>query len=82
MGPEHHALALGVLGQEEGVVHLAGGMALGEIERGEIVVVGLDVRPLGDDEAEIGEDGGDLVDDLADRMDAAGLERRGRAPAG
>ena len=48
-----------------------------EIERGEIVVVGLDVRPFGDGEAEIGEDGGDLVDDLADRMDAAGLQRLG-----
>ena len=62
--------------EEERVVHLARRMADGEIERGEIVVVGLDVRPFGDREAEVGEDRGDLVDDLADRMDAAGLERR------
>ena len=58
-------------------MHLARRMAGREIERGEIVVVGLDVRPFGDGEAEIGEDGGDLVDDLADRMDAAGLQRLG-----
>ena len=56
-------------------MHLARRVAGREVEGGEIVVVGLDVRPLGDAEAEIGEDGGDLVDDLADRMDAAGLQR-------
>ena len=63
--------------EEERVVHLPRRVADGEIERGEIVVVGLDVRPLGDLEAHVGEDRGDLVDDLGDRMDAAGLERRG-----
>ena len=70
-------LAVRLRVEEERVVHLARRMADREIERGEIVVVGLDVRPFGDREAEVGEDRGDLVDHLADRMDAAGLERRG-----
>ena len=51
-------------------------MAGREVELGEIVVVGLDVGPFGDGEAEVGEDGGDLVEHLADRMDAAGLDPR------
>ena len=41
------------------------------IECGEIVEVGLDVRAFGDREAHIGEDLGDLVGDLAHRVDAA-----------
>ena len=52
-------------------MHLARRVAGGEVQRREIVVVGLDVRPFGDREAHIGEDGGDLVDHLPDRMDAA-----------
>ena len=60
----------------ERVVHLARRMAFGEIQLGEIVVVGLDVRTFGDREAHVGEDRGELVDHLADRMDAAGLGRR------
>ena len=51
-------------------------MVLREIELGEIVIVGLDVGTFGDGEAHIGEDRGQLVDDLRDRMDAPGLERR------
>ncbi len=57
-------------------MHVAGRVADREVERGEVVVVGLDVRPLGDGEAEVGEDDADLVDHLADRVDAAGLQRR------
>ena len=73
---QHLALALFVGGEEEGVVHLAGRMALGEVERREIEVVGLDVRPLGHGEAHIGEDRRQLLDHLADRVDAAaGLGR-------
>jgi hypothetical protein len=64
-------LSLCVRVEEERVVHLAGRMAFGEVQRGEIVVVGLDVRPFGDGEAHVAEDRGDLVDHLADRMDAA-----------
>jgi hypothetical protein len=57
-------------------VHLARRMAGREVERGEIVVVGLDVGTFGDRKAHIGEDRGDLVDHLADRVDAAALGRR------
>ena len=62
--------------EEEGVVHLAGGMAFGKIQRGEVVVVGLDIRAFGDREAHVGEDRGDLVRDLADRVNAPALRRR------
>jgi hypothetical protein len=51
-------------------------MAIGKVQRGEIVVVGLDIRTFGDGEAHVGEDRGDLVDDLGDRVDAAALGRR------
>ena len=47
------------------------GMLGRDVERGEIVEVGLDVGAFGDREAHIGEDLGDLVDHLADRVDAA-----------
>jgi hypothetical protein len=43
--------AVGPGRQEEGVVHLARRMALGEVQRGEIVIVGLDVRTFGDGES-------------------------------
>jgi hypothetical protein len=69
------ALATVVGLEKERVVHLAGRMAIGKVERGEIVVVGLDVRAFGDGEAHVGEDGGDLVDDLGDRVDPPTLGR-------
>ena len=72
----------GVGREEERVVHLARRMAGREVELGEIVVVALDVRPFGDREAHVGEDRGQLVEHLADRMDAAGVDRRRGAPAG
>ena len=62
--------------EEEGVVHLARRMAFREIQLGEVVVVGLDVGTFGDRESHVGEDRGQLVPDLAQRMDAAGLSRR------
>ena len=62
--------------EEEGVVHLARRMPFGEIQPGEIVVVGLDVGALGHRESHVGEDGGEFVPHLAERMDAAGLRRR------
>ena len=51
-------------------------MAFGEIQLGEIVVVGLDVRAFGDGKAHVGEDRGEFVDHLADRMNAARFGRR------
>ena len=76
VGAQHLALAAGVWREEKGVVHLARRMADGEVQRREIVIVGLDVRAFRDVEAEIAENGGDLVDHLADRVDAAALGRR------
>jgi hypothetical protein len=76
MGAQNLALATVVGLEKESVVHLAGRMAVGKVQRGEIVVVGLDIRTFGDGEAHVGEDGGDLVDDLADGVDAAALGRR------
>ncbi|EGE58936.1 hypothetical protein RHECNPAF_253009 [Rhizobium etli CNPAF512] len=77
VGAQHLALTVLVGIEEEGVVHLAGRVAFGKIQRGEIVIIGLDIGTLGDREAHVGEDRGDLIDDLADRMDAAALGRRG-----
>ena len=51
-------------------------MAFREIQLGEVVVVGLDVGTFRDGKAHVGEDGGELVGHLADRMHAAGLGRR------
>ena len=68
------ALALCIGLEKERVVHLARRMAGREVELGEIVVVALDVRPFGDGEAHLGENGDDLVHHLADRMDAPGLD--------
>ena len=57
-------------------MHVARRMVFREIQLGEIVVVGLDVRPFGDGKAHVGEDRGHLVGHLGDRMDAADLSRR------
>lgn len=62
--------------EEEGVVHLARGMAFRKIQLGEVVVVGLDIGAFGDRESHVGKDRGQLVPDLTQRMDAAGLSRR------
>ena len=51
-------------------------MVFRKIQLGEIVIVGLDIGTFGDGEAHIGEDRGEFVDDLRDRMHAADLERR------
>ncbi|MNE78330.1 hypothetical protein D3C80_1747240 [compost metagenome] len=76
MGAQNLALALFIRLEEEGVVHLAGRMAFREIQRSEVIIIGLDIRAFCNRETHVGEDGGDLVDDLADRMDTATLGRR------
>ena len=81
MGAQHGARAVGRFREIERVVVLPRRMLGRNVERGEIVEVGLDVGTLGDREAHIGEDLGDLVGHLADRMDAALGERPERAPA-
>ena len=57
-------------------MHLAGRMAFGEIQLGEVVIVGLDVGTFGDRKSHVGEDRVDLLEDLAQRMDAAGFRGR------
>ena len=74
VGAQELAFAVGVGGEEERVVHFARRMAGREVELGEIVVVALDVRPFGDRKAHVGEDRGEFVEHLADRMDAAGVD--------
>ena len=65
------------LGREiERVVHLPRRMAFREIQLGEVVIVGFDVGTFRHREAHVGENGGELVGHLADRMQAAGLSRR------
>ena len=53
---------------------LAGGMLWGNIELGEVVVVGLDIRPLGDGEPHVAENLGNLVEHLAHRMNSPILQ--------
>jgi hypothetical protein len=50
-------------------------MAFGKIQFGEIIAVGLDVGTFRHREAHVGEDRGEFVDHLADRMHAAGFIR-------
>ena len=52
-------------------MHLPRRMVGRDVERGEVVEVVLDVRAFGDREAHLAEDRDDLVDGLADRVDAA-----------
>ena len=81
MRAKHRPRAVGAFGEIERVVILPRRMLGRNVERGEIVEVGLDVGALGDRETHIGEDLGDLVGDLADR-DGCGPRRAGlRAPA-
>jgi hypothetical protein len=68
---KQHARAVRLRIEVERVVHVARRMAFGEIQLVEVEIVGLDVRPFGDREAHVGEDGGELLDHLAHRMDAA-----------
>ena len=71
VGPEQHALAVGLGAEVEGVVHLPRRVLGRDVESGEVAEVVLDVGALGDAEPHVGEDRGDLVDDLAHRVDAA-----------
>ncbi len=70
MGAQHLARAGRIRLHEEGIVHFPRGMPLGEVERGEIQVIRLDIGTFRDGKTHIGEDRGQFVDDLADRMDA------------
>jgi len=77
VGAQDLALAMGVGRQEEGVVHLPRRVLGREVQGCEVVEVGLDVRPLGDPEPHVGEDGDQLVHDLHGRVHAPPAAGRG-----
>ena len=77
VGAQHLSLTGLVGGHEEGVVHLPRRMFGREVQGGEVVEVGLDVRPLGHREAHLGEDGDHLIHHLHGGMHAAPAPRRG-----
>ncbi len=55
---------------EEGVMLLPGGVFRRDVQRVEVVPVGLDLRTFGHRESHIGEDRGDFLRDLRHRMDS------------
>ncbi len=75
MGAEDHAAVFGVVfvGDEEGVLHVAGGMVGGDVEAFEVVVFGFDFGAVGDLEAELGEDFFDFFLDLGKWVNVAYL---------
>ena len=77
MGAQQLAFAARVRRQKERIVHVARRMVGRKVELAEIVIVGLDVGPLGDRKAEVGEDRGDLLVDVRKWVDAADVERAG-----
>ena len=76
MRAQQHARTVLLRVEEERVVHLPRRMTLGEIQFCEVVVVGLDIGTFGDRKSHVGEDRVDLLEDLAQRMDAAGFRGR------
>lgn len=55
--------------EEESVVNIERRMELGEVERGEIIIVGIDIRKLGNGKKNIRENRSDIVDKMRNRMD-------------
>ena len=71
MGTEHfRRIALARL-HEEGVVRLAGRVAFGEVQRGEIVPVVFHVRAFGHGEAHVAEDRGNFLEHLHSQEEVA-----------
>ena len=75
MGAQHDLLRRV---QEEGVLDVAGGVALGQVERLEVVPVGLDLGPFLDRVTDALEDHLQLPPDLAQDVGVPALERRRR----
>ncbi len=75
---QHQPGAVGAFGQVKGVVLLAGGMLGRDVECCKVVEILFDMRPLGDDEPHLAKNRDDLVDRLADRMDAPFAGKRHR----
>jgi hypothetical protein len=76
VGPQQHARAVFFRIEEERVVHFPRRMAFGEIQLGEVVVVGLDIGAFGDRKSHVGEDRRQFIHHLAERMNAALLGGR------
>ena len=76
VGAQQHARAVFFRIEEERVVHLPRRMAFGEIQLGEVVIVGFDVRTFGDRKSHVGEDRREFVHHLAERMNPALLGGR------
>ena len=68
VGAQHEPGAVRPLGKIERVVLLARRVLEGDVKRGEIVEILLDMRAFGDRETHFAKDRHDLVDRLADRM--------------
>ena len=66
VGAQQHVSA-----QIERVLGIHGRMVLGEVERGEVIALGLGLRPDGAGEAELVEDLADLVHHLGDEVETA-----------
>ena len=79
MRAEHVRRAVVAVGprEEKGVVLLPRGMLGRDVERVEVVPVALDLRAFGHRKAHVGEDGGQLVHDLRDRVQRARAARPG-----
>ena len=76
VGTQQLALAIFVRREKECVVHFPRRMAFREIQCGEVVIIGLDIGTFGNRETHIGENRSDLVNHLADRVNAATLSGR------
>ena len=75
MGAQHLAPALGIGRQIEGIMLLACRVFLGNVECGEIIVIGLNVRTLGNGEPHLGKDCDNFFNGAGQRMQA-GLRMR------
>lgn len=79
VGAQEFALTCSVFwvgGEKERIMHVPRGMIGREVELGEIIIICLDVRPLGHRKAERGENGDDLIPRLTQGMNTACLQPR------
>ena len=77
MGAQHFAFSLGIGRQIEGIMLLAGGMLLGDVERGEIIVIGFDVRAFCNGKTHLSENCDNLLNGARQRMQACFSLRAG-----
>ena len=68
VGAQNLALSLGIGRQIESVMFLARRMLFGDVQRGEVVMVGFDIRPLGNGKSHLGKDRHDLFNRSRQRM--------------